>query len=121
MFEAPHAPSRHVALNRAAVGLALLFVLCLPFFAANFQTERSPNSGPLAGDFPQEYIGGYIVLHGDRQRFYDPQYSDALQHDPAVVGTTYSDGRFLPMIYPPFYYLLIAPLSMLPYYTAAVV
>jgi hypothetical protein len=121
MYVVQNAPFRPVSLNRAAACLALIFVVCLPMVAANFQTVRDPHGEPLAGDYPQDYIGGYIVLHGDSQRFYDPQYAYALQHDSSVMGMTYGADRFLPIIYPPFYYLLIAPLAMLPYYTSAVV
>ena len=112
---------RPVALNRVAAGLAFLFVVCIPLLAANFQTVRDPYGEPLAGDFPHEYMGGYIVLHGDHQRFYNPEYAYTIQHDPVVMGMTYSADRFLPMIYPPFYYLLVAPLTLLSCHAAAVV
>jgi hypothetical protein len=110
-----------VMLNRAAVLCAVLFVACIPLVAANFKIHRDPDAdGPLAGDFAQEYLGGYVVLHGDYLRFYDPDYAYALEHDPGIMGMNFGASHFLPLIYPPFYYLLVSPLAWLPYYTAAV-
>jgi alpha-1,2-mannosyltransferase len=121
MEAVPHASVRPEALNRAAIGLALILLLGIPLCSANFRAERGPNGDPFAGDFAHEYLGGTIVLHGDRTRFYELDYGYALQHDPAVMGTTVGENHFLPIIYPPFYYLLTAPLACLPFETAAVV
>ena len=63
--------------------------------------------------------GGYIVRTGDYSRFYDVKYAIALQHDPDLVGFEWKSSEYLPIVYPPFYYLLVCPLSRLPIHAAA--
>ncbi|HKA13935.1 MAG TPA: glycosyltransferase family 87 protein [Myxococcota bacterium] len=98
----------------AAVILAVAFAV-----SPNFKWTDAPRVGPYAGDFLQEYTGGRIALAGDRARLYDPDYFAQLQHDPAVVGFAWPSDTSFPPIYPPFYYLWVAPLSRLDYHTAA--
>jgi len=112
-------PRRVKSLNGAAVLLALLFLAGIPLFSSNFQPRDDAHAGPYAGDFLQEYLGGYLILHGDRACFYDRDYAIALQHDPAVMGMGFDEQQFLPIIYPPFYYLLAVPFALLPFRLAA--
>ena len=99
------------------------FVLAAVFLASpNFRFESGPDvSPPYGGDFLHEWIGGYVVRAGDGVRLYDRQYTTALQHDADVVGFEFKRDDYLPMVYPPFYYLLVSPLSALPFRTAAAV
>lgn len=99
-----------------ASALLLTFLLS---HTLNFQTV--PNrSVPYAADFMEEYIGGWIVAHGDSSRLYDPDYAKRLEHDTGLLGFTWrSDSGFYPLSYPPFYYVLVSPLSNLPYRVAA--
>jgi hypothetical protein len=112
-------------LSRSAIIGSLLFggvvFLLIAFGAANFRPPSGPQQAPFAGDFIQEYVGGYIVLHGDHGRFYDVKYAQQLEHDPAVAGFDWEPGPWFPMIYPPFYYLLVSPLHALPIQTAALI
>jgi hypothetical protein len=85
----------------------------------NFHDAEGRGAAPYAGDFLQEWIGGYMVLCGERERFYDPTYAQALEHDPQVVPFQWDDDRYLPIVYPPFYYLLVSPLALLPLKPAA--
>jgi hypothetical protein len=94
-------------------------VVCSYAFSPNFRHAAGPNAAPYAGDFLQEWVGGHIVLRGDRERFYDPAYAQALEHDRRVVPLEWDESRYLPIVYPPFYYLLIAPLALLPLRVAA--
>lgn len=100
------------------VATAALLVCCYAF-SPNFQYAGGDDATPFAGDFLQEWIGGYIVLQGDRARFYDPAYAQSLEHDPHVVPLRWDPSRYLPIVYPPFYYLLLSPLALLPLKTAA--
>ncbi len=122
MKDLPPPLRRPMLRNCLAAGIAVVFILCMPLFAPNFKTDRDPGrDGPLPGDFAQEYLGAYIIVHGDHLLFYDLQYASSLQHDPGIMGMVISEKDFLPMIYPPFYYFLIAPLAWLPFLMAAVV
>ena len=102
-----------------ASALFSIFVfIVVGFFSANFQYAAALPY-PFAGDFLQEYVGGWLVLHGDHTRFYDFDYARQLEHDPAVTGYQWEGDRWFPMIYPPFWYLLVAPLALLPIRLAA--
>ena len=74
---------------------------------------------PFAGDFLQEWVGGWIVLRGQADHLYGTNLADQIQHDPQIVGFAWDENRVFPMVYPPFYYVLIAPLAALPYRQAA--
>jgi hypothetical protein len=118
----PVNPTVHYArLNRIVIGLGLIILAGIAVFSSDFQIAPDPTGEPFAGDFVQEYMGGHIVLHGDHHRFYDAEYALSVQHDPTVMGMTFGENRYLPMIYPPFYYLLVAPLAILPFHVAALV
>jgi hypothetical protein len=101
--------------------LAMTVVLLAAIFLAspNFCLERGPDALPFAGDFLQEWIGGYVVRSGDYARFYDVAYVQQLEHDEALVGTAFRRSEYFPLVYPPFYYLLVSPLSWLPFPVAA--
>ena len=106
-------------------GVALAFFVGYFAFFWLASTSRLYNpdlaQDSLANDYLQEFIGGYIIRAGDRSRFYDQVYVQELEHDPQVVGFRWTPGGYLPMIYPPFYYLLVTPLALLPIRTGAAV
>src|SRR5262245_46028948 len=101
------------------IGLAVIVVAAAFLISPIFRRVRSPDSTPYAGDFLHEWIGGYIVRAGDRTKLYDRRYATALQHDAQVVGFEFQPDGFFPIVYPPFYYVLVSPLSALPFQTAA--
>lgn len=108
---------------------ATALVASIYFVSPNYRWESSDRTssdresgvrqGPYAGDFLQEWLGGRVVLQGDRGRLYDPAYAKALQHDRQFVGFEYDSKKYLPLVYPPFYFAAVSPLSRLPYRTAA--
>ena len=85
----------------------------------NFRFTSGSDAAPPAGDFLQEWIGGRVVLQGDRGRLYHTPYTRTLQHDEQLVGVTWDENQYLPMVYPPFYYAAVGPLSRLPFRIAA--
>jgi hypothetical protein len=99
---------------------ALLILAAILLFSPNFR-DVGRTTGPFGGDFLQEWIGGRIVLEGDAARLYDLDYVKSLEHDPAVIGYSWNADRYLPIVYPPFYYVLVSPLALLPMKTAAYV
>jgi hypothetical protein len=101
------------------LALAGVIVAGAYFGSPNFRFAAVRTAGPYAGDFLQEWLGGYIVLRGDYARFYDPDYAHALQHDARLVGFAFPADRYLPIVYPPFYYVLTSPLCLLSVRVAA--
>jgi hypothetical protein len=99
--------------------MALLLLAAIFLGSPNFRPASVPDASPFGGDVLQEWIGGYIVRHGDYGRFYDVSYAQSLEHDEHLVGFAWRQGEYFPMVYPPFYYLLVAPLSWLPFSLAA--
>lgn len=75
----------------------------------------------FGGDFLSEWSAGYMIRAGDRRRLYDTTYADEVHHDPAVMGIPFDEDKHLYLFYPPAYYLLVTPFSLLPIQWAAVV
>lgn len=100
-------------------------VLCCFIFAVilacspNFGQHNDSVGSPLAGDFLQEWIGGYAVRTAGPTALFDIEHVRAIQHDESLVGFEWSDSEYFAMVYPPFYYLLWVPASCLPYSVAA--
>ena len=63
---------RHSALP---IALAAAVIVSLYAFSPNFRVTSDPQASPYAGDFLQEWIGGWIVRAGDRTRMYDAAYA----------------------------------------------
>lgn len=107
----------------AALPWALVLSTLVGLYAItpNFRSRDGAAAAPLGGDFLQEWIGGYIIRRGEADRLYDPDYAKRLQHDPDVVGYRWRADRYLPIVYPPFYYLLVSPLAALNSATATAV
>ena len=99
-----------------AASIVILSFLISPNFRIG---DPSRERTPYAGDFLHEWVGGFIVRAGDVTRLYDRDYASGLEHDPALVGFRLRTDGFLPMVYPPAYYLIVSPLSAIPYRTAA--
>ncbi len=110
-------------------GWAFAAIFSAPLVAAVAVITFSPNyaqrpasvvrQSPIGGDFLQEWIGGQIVVQGQTARLYDPQFTQALQHDPVLLGFRWTEREYYPMVYPPFYYRLVSPLSHLSLSSAA--
>jgi len=108
-----------LALPRLAPYALAGFVLTATYACSpNFAIAPGSDQGLLAGDFLQEWIGGWIVRH-EPERLYDREFAVALEHDPSLTGFQWDRSQFLPMVYPPCWYLLVSPLATLPYSVAA--
>ncbi len=111
-------PAR-LANYRLPILAALAIAGCLYGFSPNFRYASGPAAGPYAGDFLQEWLGGWIVRNGDVGRFYNVEYAYGLQHDERLVGFEWNADEYLPIVYPPFYYLVVSPLSSIPLHWSA--
>ena len=78
-----------------------------------------PRQNPYGSDFLQEYVGGRIVLGGQSHRLYDGELSRTLQADAEFLGYEPTGPGYYPMVYPPFWYAAVAPLSIVPLRWAA--
>lgn len=86
---------------------------CVVFVCSpNFDWTNRERVGPYGGDALQEWVGSYVTRTAPT-RLYDPSYTIPLQHDAELVGYSFVIDRHLPMVYPPFYYVALRPLSYL--------
>ena len=110
---------RASARSVAALGWAAGAAIVALSFAVSPNYDWYPDrTSPYAGDFLHEYVG-WVVRAGDPARLYEIRYFAAAQHDPALTGFTWPTEHFFQALHPPFYYLWVAPLSLLDYRTAA--
>ena len=106
---------------QAVVGVPVVLAVLILWGSPNFTLQSGPEAEPFGGDFIQEWTGGWMLRHGDRSRFYDPAYISEVEHDVSLIGFEWDADGYLPMVYPPFWYLLVSPMSLLPMTTGAVV
>ena len=101
--------------------LATVFTVCLVLVALvvnaspNFQTIDGVRAAPLGGDFLQDWVGGSIVQSEHKDHLYDKDYFRKVQHDPDLVGFEWNQQKYYPPLYSPGYYLVVSPLSTIPY------
>lgn len=108
-------PAKRLATPWLVLMMPLVVVCIILCFSPNYRLSESVRATPLGGDFLQEWVGGWIVSRGEQARLYDLEYVQTVQHDPAIVGFQWPEKDYFPMVYPPYYYLLISPLSFLGY------
>lgn len=105
---------------RALIWLPFLMMGIVLLCCPNYQWE-SQRATPFGGDFIQDWSGAHIVSSADYARLYDAEYFRSVQHDESLVGFQWSESSYYPPIYPPYYYQLMLPFSMMDYRVAAVV
>ena len=118
----PNNQSKFPSTNRTAIiGFVCLCLLpaVMIAFAPSYQTDVIGREVAVGSDFFQEWIGATIISRGEMDRLYDWQYSRDLQHDPALVGFAWDESQYYPMVYPPFHYWLLQPLSWISCLAAA--
>jgi hypothetical protein len=100
----------------ACYALAYFTLMRLPW-----DIVRAPNAG---SDFSSYYTAGYLIRTGEGSRLYDVSPGDSILGDATSgpfreAGTLRGVGRQQHYyIYPPFFALLAAPLSLMPFATA---
>lgn len=110
-------PSKPSAAWTWGVWLAFLGLI---LFQPNYQWTDGTRSAPYGSDFLQDWIGGWMVLHGDAANLYNWAHSAALQKDASVVGYERTDDGYYPMVYPPYWYIVASPFAAIPLRWAAV-
>jgi arabinofuranan 3-O-arabinosyltransferase len=102
-----------------AYGYALAAAYAAMFFSMYKAGGWLVNSTgvPRLNDFTYNWIGGAQALHGNAALLYDPTALPRIQA--AVVGLDYpKETLFQSWPYPPIFFLVMAPLAVLPYFTA---
>lgn len=105
-------------LGGGAIGLFLgTLVVAGPFF------DRTPGAGKLGlgYDFLPAYVAGHFARTGEFAKMYDRVAFSAMQTKVIGEAGLEMDGRFGAGLNPPHFALVFAPLSALPYRTAAAV
>jgi hypothetical protein len=121
--------------NKVILGFAMfalaVMLLCSSYYQGLVSLKLAAENGrftpiayntpfpPFGGDFLAEWTAGYIVREGNASRLYDQAYVNEVQHDPAKVGIDFEKNALLLLFYPPAYYLLVTPFSLLPIQLAA--
>ena len=116
-------PSGQLRTGRLSYGalivVPIILFLIIVSFAPNFVTTDSVRHDPLGGDFLQEYAGGVLFRDASQNnQLYNVDVCREIQHDANLLGFQWEESRFFPMVYPPFYYAAVSPLSTLEYLTA---
>jgi len=101
------------------LALPLVFAIVMLLISPNYQFVSGMRTGPLGGDFLQEWIGAKMFETGVEERLYDLPFVRSFQHDPELVGFEFPQEDYFPMVYPPFYYATLQPLSRLRYPVAS--
>jgi hypothetical protein len=114
----PHRSARRSVTALLVVPLFLFVVI--GWVTPNFVDNGLPRDNPLGGDFLQEYAGGVLFLDlQNNRRLYRSEAFRRVQHDAQVIGFSWNENKYFPVVYPPFYYAAVSPLSRLEYLTAA--
>lgn len=89
-------------------------VIVLSIFVAspNFRSVHPDRPTVYGGDALQEWLGSRLA-RTEPDRLYDQARAIQLQNDPQYVGYRTDPSKFFPMVYPPFYYVSLRPLSFL--------
>ena len=88
-------------------------VVAIYIASPNFRWQPGPTASPYAGDFIHDWIGAYIMTNAPRERLYDLEFAQQVQHDVGIVGYEWNSDKYFPLVYPPFYYVLVQPLAWL--------
>jgi len=104
-----------------AVAISLSVFAWVLITSPNFGAHSNEVGSPIAGDFLQEWIGGYSFRTYGAASLFDTDQLKALQHDERLLGFRWADNEYFSMVYPPFYYLFWVPFSFLDYKVAAYV
>jgi hypothetical protein len=107
---------KRLALAGGGVGLFLLTLV-----VAGPLVDRSPDAGKLGMgyDFLPAYVAGHFARTGEYARMYDRAAFSEMQTRVIREAGLEMDGRFGAGLNPPHFALLFAPLSALPYRSAA--
>jgi arabinofuranan 3-O-arabinosyltransferase len=114
--EAPRILGVFAAWRLEAYGYTLVAVYAAFFLYVYWYGMWLVNSSgvPVYRDFTNMFVAGLQALHGEAASAYDPAEHVKLQE--ALVGAGHFTFSVWP--YPPTYFLILAPLAMLPYAAA---
>jgi alpha-1,2-mannosyltransferase len=98
-----------------------LFLLTLAVAGPFVDPSHKPGKVNLGYDFLPAYVAGYFARTGEFEKVYDPIAFSEMQTRVIAEADLDMDGRYGAGLNPPHLALMFAPLSALPYRTAAAV
>jgi hypothetical protein len=88
----------------------ILVTLAIVAWSPNFSWNEGVRARAFGGDALQEWLGSWVARCVP-ERLYDLDYIIARQHDGEFIGYEFESDAYFPMVYPPFYYVALRPLS----------
>ena len=101
-------------LNLYGYGLAVIYAAALIHFYLAGAWIVDGSGAPLYGDFTDGWVAGWHALNADASQLYDSDKFVSIQR--AMIGAR--DYFYPNWPYPPTFFLILAPLSTLPYASA---
>ena len=101
-------------LNLYGYGLAIIYAAALIHFYLAGAWIIDGSGAPLYGDFTDAWVAGWHALNADASQLYDSNEFVRIQK--AMIGAR--DYFYPNWPYPPTFFLILAPLSTLPYVNA---
>jgi hypothetical protein len=101
-------------LNLYGYGLAIIYAAALTHFYLAGAWIVDGSGAPLYGDFTDAWVAGWHALNADASQLYDSDKFVSIQR--AMIGAR--DYFYPNWPYPPTFFLILAPLSKLPYANA---
>ena len=101
-------------LNLYGYGLAIIYAAALIHFYLAGAWIIDGSGAPLYGDFTDGWVAGWHALNADASQLYDSDKFVSIQR--AMIGAR--DYFYPNWPYPPTFFLILAPLSTLPYASA---
>jgi len=101
-------------LNLYGYGLAIIYAAALIHFYLAGAWIIDGSGAPLYGDFTDGWVAGWHALNADASQLYDSDKFVSIQR--AMIGVR--DYFYPNWPYPPTFFLILAPLSTLPYASA---
>ena len=101
-------------LNLYGYGLAIIYAAALIHFYLAGAWIIDGSGAPLYGDFTDGWVAGWHALNADASQLYDSDKFVSIQR--AMIGAR--DYFYPNWPYPPTFFLILAPLSTLPYLNA---
>ena len=101
-------------LNLYGYGLAIIYAAALIHFYLAGAWIVDGSGAPLYGDFTDAWVAGWHARNADASQLYDP--SEFVRIQKVMIGAR--DYFYPNWPYPPTFFLILAPLSTLPYVNA---
>lgn len=108
---------RQIQISLILIMIGILGIAYVLATSPNFGDARLTGKSPLGGDFLQEWIGAHVVATYPDEKLFDEAFLKEVQHDETLLKFSWAEQKYFSMVYPPFYYKVLAPIASLEYAT----